>query len=174
MAVFTVTKRRNGKSGWGPRGGHPGSPGCADCCQQGRRADLFGGCRLQNGRQPGDFALDQIAKCFWSAAVWLCDFGTEIGEPFLVTTGRRLRDDGWPSVVDTVVVMLDGGAAFQSLAPEGVHIWWGAYLGMPDEILMSGELSEVGPKIVAAREQARDKHGWIMDSYIIKRDRSRS
>jgi precorrin-6A synthase len=98
----------------------------------------------------------------------------EIGEPFLVTTGRRLRDDGWPSVVDTVVVMLDGGAAFQSLAPEGVHIWWGAYLGMPDEILMSGELSEVGPKIVAAREQARDKHGWIMDSYILKRDRSRS
>jgi precorrin-6A synthase len=98
----------------------------------------------------------------------------EIGEPFLVTTGRCLRDDGWPSVVDTVVVMLDGGAAFQSLAPEGVHIWWGAYLGMPDEILMSGELSEVGPKIVAAREQARDKHGWIMDSYILKRDRSRS
>jgi precorrin-6A synthase len=92
-----------------------------------------------------------------------------VGEPFLVTTGRRLRQDGWPSGVNTVVVMLDGSAAFQSLDPEGLHIWWGAYLGMPHEILMSGRLSEVGPSIVAARSQARERHGWIMDSYILKR-----
>lgn len=98
----------------------------------------------------------------------------EIGEPFLVMTGRRLRDDGWPSGIDTVVVMLDGGTAFQSLATEDVHIWWGAYLGMSNQILMSGELAELAPKIVAARQEARAKHGWIMDSYILKRDRSRS
>jgi precorrin-6A synthase len=96
----------------------------------------------------------------------------EIGEPFLVTTGRRLRDDGWPSGVDTVVVMLDGGTAFQSLEG-GMYIWWGAYLGMPDEILISGELAKVAPKIIGARQEARDRHGWIMDSYILKRDRSR-
>ncbi|MGY4361257.1 precorrin-6A synthase (deacetylating) [Bradyrhizobium sp. i1.7.7] len=36
----------------------------------------------------------------------------DIGEPFLVTTGRRLREGGWPQGVDTVVVMLDGGTAF--------------------------------------------------------------
>ena len=35
----------------------------------------------------------------------------EIGEAFLVTTGRRLREGGWPDGVDTVVVMLDGGTA---------------------------------------------------------------
>jgi len=93
----------------------------------------------------------------------------EIGESFLVTTGRRLRERGWPSSVDTVVVMLDGGAAFQSLDPAGLHIWWGAYLGMPGEILMSGSLAEIGPQIVAARASARDQHGWIMDSYILKR-----
>lgn len=93
----------------------------------------------------------------------------DIGEPFLVTTGRRLREGGWPAGTDTVVVMLDGGTAFQSLEPQGVHIWWGAYLGMPDEILMSGELAEAGPRIVAAREAARERHGWIMDSYILKR-----
>jgi len=93
----------------------------------------------------------------------------DIGEPFLVTTGRRLREGGWPSGTDTVVVMLDGGAAFQSLDPSGLHIWWGAYLGMPDEITMSGELAEVGPRIVAARREARERHGWIMDSYILKR-----
>lgn len=95
----------------------------------------------------------------------------DIGEPFLVTTGRRLREGGWPSGVDTVVVMLDGGTAFQSLDPAGIHIWWGAYLGMPDQIIMSGALAEIGPSIVAARQEARERHGWIMDSYILKRER---
>jgi precorrin-6A synthase len=93
----------------------------------------------------------------------------EIGEPFLVTTGRRLREDGWPAGVNTVVVMLDGGAAFQSLDPKGLTIWWGAYLGMRDEILMSGAVAEVGPRIATMRRDAREQHGWIMDSYILKR-----
>jgi precorrin-6A synthase len=93
----------------------------------------------------------------------------DIGEPFLVTTGRRLRERGWPSGVDTVVVMLDGGTAFQSLDPKGLRIWWGAYLGMPDQILMAGPLADVGAQIVEVRRAARDKHGWIMDSYILKR-----
>ena len=93
----------------------------------------------------------------------------DIGEPFLVTTGRRLREGGWPAGTDTVVVMLDGGAAFQVLDPEGLHIWWGAYLGMPDEIILSGELAEAGPRIVTARQAARERNGWIMDSYILKR-----
>lgn len=95
----------------------------------------------------------------------------DIGEPFLVTTGRRLREGGWPQGVDTVVVMLDGGTAFQSLDPAGLHIWWGAYLGMADQILMSGALTEVGSRIAAARQDARERHGWIMDSYILKRRR---
>jgi precorrin-6A synthase len=93
----------------------------------------------------------------------------DIGEPFLVTTGRRLRSDGWPAGANTVVVMLDGGAAFLSLDPSGLSIWWGAYLGMPSEILMSGALAETGPRIAAARNAAREKRGWIMDSYILRR-----
>jgi len=93
----------------------------------------------------------------------------EIGEPFLVTTGRRLRDGGWPNGVDTVVVMLDGGTAFEALEPAGIHIWWGAYLGMPNQILHSGSLADVGATIIAARRAARERHGWIMDSYILKR-----
>ncbi|MCW1992336.1 precorrin-6A synthase [Bradyrhizobium diazoefficiens] len=93
----------------------------------------------------------------------------DIGEPFLVTTGRRLREGGWPVNVDTVVVMLDGGTAFQSLDPVGLQIWWGAYLGMPDQIIMSGALAEVGPRIAALRQEARERHGWIMDCYILKR-----
>lgn len=93
----------------------------------------------------------------------------DIGEPFLVTTGRRLREGGWPVGVDTVVVMLDGGTAFQSLDPAGLLIWWGAYLGMPDQIIMSGALADVGSRIVASRQAARERRGWIMDSYILKR-----
>ena len=93
----------------------------------------------------------------------------EIGESFLVTTGRRLREDGWPAGTNTVVVMLDGGTTFQSLDPAGLHIWWGAYLGMPGEILMSGPLAEAAPRIAAARSEARARHGWIMDSYVLKR-----
>ncbi|PDT91073.1 precorrin-6A synthase (deacetylating) [Bradyrhizobium sp. Y36] len=95
----------------------------------------------------------------------------DIGEPFLVTTGRRLREGGWPQGVDTIVVMLDGGTAFESLDPAGLHIYWGAYLGMEDQIILSGALAEIGPHIVAARQQARARHGWIMDSYILKRRR---
>ena len=94
----------------------------------------------------------------------------DIGEPFLVTTGRWLRDNGWPAGIHTVVVMLDGGTAFESLDPAGLTIWWGAYLGMPNEILMSGSLTEIGPQITAARRAARERHGWIMDSYILKRN----
>lgn len=93
----------------------------------------------------------------------------DIGEPFLVTTGRRLREGGWPVSADTVVVMLDGATAFQSLDPAGLQIWWGAYLGMPDQIIMSGALAEVGPRIAALRQEARERHGWIMDCYILKR-----
>jgi precorrin-6A synthase len=93
----------------------------------------------------------------------------EIGAPFIVTTGRQLRESGWPAGVKTVVVMLDGGGAFQSLDPVGLHIWWGAYLGMLNQMLFSGPLADVGARIVAARAEAREQHGWIMDCYILKR-----
>jgi len=93
----------------------------------------------------------------------------EIGEPFLVTTGRRLREGGWPPGVDTVVVMLDGSTAFQSLDAQGIQIWWGAYLGMPNQIILSGALADIGATIATAREEARARHGWIMDSYILRR-----
>ncbi|WP_112310137.1 precorrin-6A synthase (deacetylating) [Pseudogemmobacter bohemicus] len=92
-----------------------------------------------------------------------------LGAPFLVTTGRRLREEGWPPGVDRVVVMLDGGCAFQDLPPEGVTIWWGAFVGMANEITESGPLAEAGPRILARREAARAEHGWLMDIYIMER-----
>ena len=93
----------------------------------------------------------------------------EIGAPFLVTTGRQLREGGWPEGMGTLVVMLDGACAFQTLAPEAVEIWWGAYLGMDQQIIHSGPLAQAGPEIAKLRANARAAHGWIMDIYILRR-----
>jgi precorrin-6A synthase len=93
----------------------------------------------------------------------------DINAPVLITTGRQLREHGWPASADTLAVMLDGRCAFQSLDPTGVHIWWGAFLGMPQQLCISGPLAEVAPTILREREQARERHGWIMDTYLLRR-----
>ena len=93
----------------------------------------------------------------------------DIGAPYLVTTGRKLRDEGWPKGVDTLAVMLDGACAFQTLDPTGVHIWWGAYVGMKEQLICEGPLAEVCGQIITTRANARADHGWIMDIYILRR-----
>ena len=92
-----------------------------------------------------------------------------IGGAVLITTGRRLAA-GWPAEADSVGVMLDGDPAFAQLDPE-LTIYWGAYLGSPDEILVSGRLGTVGDEIRRVRGEARARHGWIMDIYLLRRDR---
>jgi len=94
-----------------------------------------------------------------------------LGAPVVVTTGRRLRDDGWPQSADTVAVMLDGACAFTTLDPEGVSIWWGAYLGMAQQALAAGPLGVTAPEIVIRRAALRAEHGWIMDTYLLRRKR---
>jgi precorrin-6A synthase len=94
----------------------------------------------------------------------------DIGAPVLITTGRQLRDHGWPASADTLAVMLDGDCAFQSLDPQGVTIWWAGYVGMAEEMLFSGPLATTGRKIIAARAAARAQHGWIMDIYLLRRN----
>ena len=93
----------------------------------------------------------------------------EIGKPFMVTTGRQLRDSGFPDDADTIIVMLDGHCAFQTLDRTAYHIWWGAYLGMENEILIEGALHEVCDKIIETRQLARTAHGWLMDCYMLRR-----
>ena len=95
----------------------------------------------------------------------------KLAAPFLVTTGRRLRDEGFPNHVDTAIIMLDGNCSFTSLNGAEFDIWWGAYLGMPEQILLSGPLNEVGEDIISRRAAARYDHGWIMDTYLLKRRR---
>ena len=90
--------------------------------------------------------------------------------PVLITTGRQLRDHGWPNGVRDIVVMLDGHCAFQTLEPEHLMIWWGAYLGMEHQALAKGPLALAGPKIIERRAALRQKHGWIMDVYLLRQD----
>ena len=92
-----------------------------------------------------------------------------VGGAVQITTGRRLASEGWPSAVDTVVVMLDGSEAFLSLSDPDLLIWWGAYLGGPDQILHMGRLGVVREEISAMRAEARARHGWIMDTYLLRR-----
>ncbi|MBO4238656.1 precorrin-6A synthase (deacetylating) [Pseudonocardia alni] len=94
-----------------------------------------------------------------------------VGRPVLITTGRRIAE-GMPTDVDDVVVMLDGRTAFATLPDEQrreLHIFWGAYLGTPDELLVAGPLVEVTDEILKVRAEARENKGWIMDTYLLRR-----
>lgn len=92
-----------------------------------------------------------------------------VNAPVTISTGRQLRDHGWPAGCETLVVMLDGDCTFQTLDGDAFDIWWGAYLGMPEQILAAGRLSTVSAQIVAHRAEARATHGWIMDTYLLRR-----
>jgi precorrin-6A synthase len=92
-----------------------------------------------------------------------------LAAPVTITTGRQLRDHGWPQGATTVAVMLDKGGAFTAIDQAGTHIWWGAYVGMPQEVLIRGALTEVADQILATRAKLRAEHGWIMDIYLLRR-----
>jgi len=64
--------------------------------------------------------------------------------------------------------MLDGQTAFDRLDPDAFEIWWGAFLGMPEQILISGRLSSCCEEIKITRQRARETHGWIMDTYLLR------
>ncbi|PVZ43576.1 precorrin-6A synthase (deacetylating) [Pseudomonas sp. CC120222-01a] len=90
-----------------------------------------------------------------------------IGEPLTVLPGRRLAEQGR---VDNVVVMLDGQCAFATLEDPALVIYWGAYLGTEDEVLIAGPLQAVKARILEVRERERERMGWIMDTYLLRRE----
>jgi precorrin-6A synthase len=92
-----------------------------------------------------------------------------VGEAVHITTGRRLAREGLPANAPDVVVMLDAHCAFSALRHEPVDIYWGAYLGTPDEILIAGSVGEVADEIERRRAAARARKGWIMDTYLLRR-----
>ncbi|WP_350012508.1 precorrin-6A synthase (deacetylating) [Pseudomonas asiatica] len=90
-----------------------------------------------------------------------------IGEPLTVLPGRRLAGQGQ---IDNVLVMLDGQCAFARLDDPALMIYWGAYLGTADEVLIAGPLQTVKAQILEVRERERARKGWIMDSYLLRRE----
>lgn len=91
-----------------------------------------------------------------------------IGRSLEITTGRRLAA-GQASDADTLVVMLDAEDSYRTLADQDMDIYWGAYLGTPDEILISGKVAEVAEQIETVRKAARQANGWIMDTYLLRK-----
>lgn len=92
-----------------------------------------------------------------------------IGAPIHITTGRRLLDEYAPSLGD-VVVMLDGALTCAGLVEShpDLELYWGAYLGTPDELLVHGRLAEVIEQVRRLRAEARERHGWVMDTYLLR------
>lgn len=91
-----------------------------------------------------------------------------IGEPILITTGRKLADTP-EGAAGNQVVMLDADCTFLQTAAPDDYIWWGAYLGLDNQILVEGTVGEVGERIRDTRAAARERYGWIMDIYLLRR-----
>jgi hypothetical protein len=45
----------------------------------------------------------------------------------------------------------------------------GSYIGTEDEILLSGNLRELMHDIERIRTEARERNGWIMDTYLLRK-----
>ena len=91
-----------------------------------------------------------------------------IAEPVALTTGRKLAE-GFPPGIDSVAVLLDGEDTYRRFADQDMEIYWGAYLGTPDEILIAGKVADVADEIHHRRAEARRANGWIMDTYLMRR-----
>lgn len=90
-----------------------------------------------------------------------------VGGAIEITPGRRYAE-GMPPGVEDAVVMLDTRTAF-TRAPDDVDVYWGAFLGTPEELLIAGPVREVEDEIVRVREEARTRHGWMFDTYLLRR-----
>jgi precorrin-2 methylase len=71
--------------------------------------------------------------------------------------------------IDDVVVMLDAECSFKTVSDPEVDIYWGAYIGTEDEILVSGNLKGRMHDIERIRREAKGKKGWIMDTYLLRK-----
>jgi precorrin-6A synthase len=91
-----------------------------------------------------------------------------IGRSIHVTTGRKIAE-GLPNNIDDVVVMLDADCSFKSISDSDVDIYWGAYVGTEDEILVAGNLRELMLYIDRMLAEAYARMGWVIDTYILRK-----
>lgn len=67
--------------------------------------------------------------------------------------------------------MLDGEQAFSKINDPEAEIFWGAYLGTENEVIRSGRLGDIADDILRLRAEERQRHGWIMDIYLLRKGR---
>ena len=91
-----------------------------------------------------------------------------IGRSIHITPGRKISQR-LPDDSDDVVVMLDAECSFKTISDPDIDIYWGAYIGTEDEILMSGNLKVLMHDIERTRTEAKAKKGWIMDTYLLRK-----
>ncbi|MBN9644679.1 precorrin-6A synthase (deacetylating) [Corynebacterium mendelii] len=91
-----------------------------------------------------------------------------IGEPILVTTARMLPRTP-EQLLGNCVVMLDGADGWNSLKNTGTEIFWGAYLGTDKQIIRHGMIDDIGDSLAQLKTDLRREHGWIMDTYLLRR-----
>jgi precorrin-6A synthase len=91
-----------------------------------------------------------------------------IGRPIHITTGRKLAE-GLPHDAGDIVVMLDGDCSFKAIGDPDIDIYWGAYLGTEDQILVAGPLRECADDIQRLRAEAKARKGWVMDTYLLRK-----
>jgi precorrin-6A synthase len=92
----------------------------------------------------------------------------DVGEPVVLTTGRRVREEGWPAGAASVFVMVDSGDTLAGL-DDDLRIWWGAFVGLPGECLIQGRLGDCRAAIERARSERRAGEGWMFDAYLLRR-----
>jgi precorrin-6A synthase len=90
-----------------------------------------------------------------------------INRAVLITNGRELAE-GFPNTVDSAMVLLNADKALRSADGE-LDAYWGAYVGMPQEILVSGKLKDIVEEVERIRSAAREENGWIMDCLLLKK-----
>ena len=81
-----------------------------------------------------------------------------VGESILVTTGRHVETCD-PAEIGNAVVMLDANASFQRFRGQDMDVYWGAYLGCADEVLVSGPLDEVVESLLQTRTDSQGGKG---------------
>ncbi|MBK1723152.1 precorrin-6A synthase (deacetylating) [Thiocystis violacea] len=91
-----------------------------------------------------------------------------VGESITITTGRHAETCD-PTEIDNAIVMLDYNASFQRFKDQNMDVYWAGYLGCPDEVLISGPVDEVTDELLRTKQAVRDRKGWLMDIYLLRR-----
>ena len=91
------------------------------------------------------------------------------GADVRLISGQRLVDSYEPAMGDAVVVGDDRLQCLElsDLFPD-LELYWGANFGTPDEVLVSGRLSEVADELRAAHSRAAEAPGWVLDAYVLR------